>query len=103
MRLIDSATSFAAKGRLVFSRQMHTKRERMTRIIASAETIDTVIADANARRGQGIISRKCLIGARIVVAPLKNHVAIGIKDFAASLCISARAAGLPSPSRTATF
>ena len=95
--------SFATKRRVMFSCQMDTMRKRMTHIIASAEPIDPMIADANAIRGQGIISRECLIGARIVVAPLKNHVAIGIKDFAASLCISARAAGLPSPSRTATF
>src|ERR1051326_7616173 len=87
--LIDPATSFATKRRVMFSCQVDTKRERMTRIVASAEPVDPMIADANAIRSQGIISRECLIRARVVVAPLKDQVSIDIKDFAAPLCVSA--------------
>ena len=92
--LIDPPMSFATKRRVMFSCQMDTKRKRMTRIIASAEPVDPMIADANASRGQGIISRECLIGARIVVAPLEDHVALAIEDFATPLCISAQRGGL---------
>ena len=61
----------------------------MTRISAFPEPVYPVIADANASRSQGIIARERLIGARIIVAPLKNYVPLGIKDFATPLCISA--------------
>ena len=61
----------------------------MTRISAFPEPVYPVIADANTSRSQGIIARERLIGARIIVAALKNHVSIGIKDLATPLCISA--------------
>ena len=70
--LIDSTPSFATKGRFVFSRQMDTECERMTRISAFPEPVYPVIADANTSRSQGIIARERLIGARIIVAPLKD-------------------------------
>ena len=89
VRLIDPATSFAAKSRLVFSCQMDTERKRVTRIIPSAEPINPVIANTNTSRSQGIISRECLIGARVIVVPLKDHLVVGIQDFATPLRISA--------------
>ena len=61
----------------------------MTSESACAKTVYPVIADPDTSRSQGIIARERLIGARIIVAALKNHVSIGIKDLATPLCISA--------------
>src|SRR5207248_10897609 len=93
VRLIDPATSFAAKSRLVFSCQMDTERKRVTRIIPSAEPINPVIANTNTSRSQGIISRERSIGARVIVAPREAYVAVSIEDFATSLRISAQYGG----------
>src|SRR5205823_7403794 len=42
-------------------------------------------------------SRECLIGARVIVVPLKDHLVVGIQDFATPLRISAYCGGLPGP------
>ena len=87
--LIDPAPSFPGKRRLLFSCQMDTKREGMTRVRAFTERVDPVIANADTSRRQGVISRERLIGARIIVAPLKNYVPLSVKDFATPQRIAA--------------
>jgi hypothetical protein len=54
----------------------------VARVNAPSEPIDPMIANADAGRGQGVVTRESLIGARVVVAPLEDHIAIGIEDFA---------------------
>ncbi len=61
---------------------------------ASPEPVCPVIADADTGRGQGIISRERLIGARIIVAALEDQVTFGIEDFTSPLRVSAQCGGL---------
>ena len=66
--------SFATKRRVMFSCQMDTMRKRMTHIIASAEPIDPMIADANATRGQGITSAPCVAEQQIAASPRSDEM-----------------------------
>ena len=87
--LIDSAPSLATKRQMRVSRVRWTPSEGMTGVSPFTEPVDPVIANADTSRGQGVISRERLIRARIIVAPLKHYVPLGIKDFATPLRIPA--------------
>src|ERR1044072_706868 len=93
---INSTVCLTAKSWLIFlSRQVDAERECMASVYASAESVDPVIADADASRCQRIIPREGLIGARVIGAPFKDQIPVAVEYFATALCISAQRGRFP--------
>src|SRR5262245_39855905 len=72
----------------MFSRQVDAERECMACIAAPPEAVYPVIADACARRSQGIVTRERLVRTCIVIAALKNDLSSSVENRAPALSVA---------------